>query len=1131
MVTTAPNPDPLGSETADQTDYLLRHLAEHLFAAGRFADLNTLITRHWMVLKRTWLGSDQSLTQDLDLAIAASRPMTAGELPRLFWHCLLSSTLNVLATNAPPERLGIIAAAGKVDEALAITDRVNEPLRKAWGLHHIATAVAEGGKPGAALPLWEQARSLATAQRPQPASGHLQEIGALTRRGELSAAADLLAIKATEGARTVDRTEEGRLLAAIARSMIETGLPTEGVVRAIEAAKPLFPEPGNQGADTHRGPWTGAASGLADIAETETLLRRRECAVATLRQAFECLRMADSELFRHEHTGMAALSAIVAGMARAEDRGGLQEVWRLLEDGDIPLAKYGKQAHGMAVFAQGCADGGDTWLARSALQAAWSRFLVLSRMPGVPRRRTRTSQILEPSSRVRPDVDTAAALALAAALVRARDEQTADGGAQSGQYPWLLPPDTEPFSAVDRLNLLGHLRRAGPGRMFVDWALAQVDAQVDRLQAAERAEVMEHTASSHQKRWTLRLAKGASRIGVPGAALITEHFRDAEMSEQEQRAAEPNRNAVCRCMAYAATAAALAVQGQRDLAAQRFVQAIRETTGLSFDREETEAAILELALRSGLAFDVGLASDNARRDWQFSGLYTDMAVILAGAGRNTAAAGALADAMRDLSDDADDFALDVAPMLASVGWRAGLEQLVSAALELSCPERQLTLAQLAKPLAQIGSPQDAKRLMRSASHFPPSIDGVLEKFAERPFILGAMAEAYAEMGQFRKGRRMTQKALSAVETITGKNLKGRLLRSAEKAYMRVTGASAAEIDDVTKEGPGDREELGMYLGLLARPAMLSGDERTIRRIVAWLETFGDPAERVTALIELVEFSIGGGIHLADSYWQILSQALADAVVVTDGLENALELLIRLATQQGEVGDAPGLEATVAAVGRLLPGPNEHDAQCVLAPALAAVGDHESVARACYLVESMADADWKQAVLPKVLLGLTRLLANELTACQSRQMMVAFGAALRAAETTTATGQTVEELAHFSLAMVQWARAPDLATRALIVARDHAEVLRDTNPEGLAQVAASFASAGRQREACELLSSGVIVARQLHEAGTLAPAGRGRILEYLRSAVPALAALDSSAVVLVDLWTQVHDIEDWWAGAP
>src|SRR5262249_19599770 len=144
------------------------------------------------------------------------------------------------------------------------------------------------------------------------------------------------------------------------------------------------------------------------------------------------------------------------------------------------------------------------------------------------------------------------------------------------------------------------------------------------------------------------------------------------------------------------------IQGQRDQAAQRFNQAIGEATHLSFNREETEAAVLELALRSGLASEVSSASDRDTRDWQFSGLYTDMALALAGAGRQAAAMGALKDAMRDFSDEASDFALDMGPKLALVGWHAGLEQAVSAALELPRPERQLTLARLARAFARAG---------------------------------------------------------------------------------------------------------------------------------------------------------------------------------------------------------------------------------------------------------------------------------------------------------------------------------------------------------------------------------------------------------------------------------------------
>ncbi|HIC94745.1 MAG TPA: ATP-binding protein, partial [Anaerolineae bacterium] len=129
-----------------ESDYALEHYAAHLFEAGRYGELHGLIDKEWMELKRRRTGSHRSFAADVDLAFRAAEEGGIKGLPRLVQCALLSATLGSLATQVPPEVLGVMARLGQARRALDYARLMVDLKRKAEALRLIGLALWEQGQ-------------------------------------------------------------------------------------------------------------------------------------------------------------------------------------------------------------------------------------------------------------------------------------------------------------------------------------------------------------------------------------------------------------------------------------------------------------------------------------------------------------------------------------------------------------------------------------------------------------------------------------------------------------------------------------------------------------------------------------------------------------------------------------------------------------------------------------------------------------------------------------------------------------------------------------------------------------------------------------------------------------------------
>ena len=110
------------------SEYAFKHYAEHLKISGRNPELYYLICKEWKGAKFARYSNHQSFSLDIDIAIQA-----AGEeinLPELVRVCLLYTTLGELATDVPPDILGVLARFGQAEGALGYAALVQDAARR-----------------------------------------------------------------------------------------------------------------------------------------------------------------------------------------------------------------------------------------------------------------------------------------------------------------------------------------------------------------------------------------------------------------------------------------------------------------------------------------------------------------------------------------------------------------------------------------------------------------------------------------------------------------------------------------------------------------------------------------------------------------------------------------------------------------------------------------------------------------------------------------------------------------------------------------------------------------------------------------------------------------------------------------
>jgi hypothetical protein len=129
-------------------DYRLLHLAAHLYAlGGDRGELYSLISRSYMLAKRSRFGSDRAFVADLGLALDAA---AAGPRPNLVQEIRLSliqATLGTAASDVPAEALGALAWVGETARALDYIAIIQDDWRKVLAYELVCGALLAHGPP------------------------------------------------------------------------------------------------------------------------------------------------------------------------------------------------------------------------------------------------------------------------------------------------------------------------------------------------------------------------------------------------------------------------------------------------------------------------------------------------------------------------------------------------------------------------------------------------------------------------------------------------------------------------------------------------------------------------------------------------------------------------------------------------------------------------------------------------------------------------------------------------------------------------------------------------------------------------------------------------------------------------
>jgi hypothetical protein len=146
-------------------NYLLEHVAGHLFLAGRggFEDLQALVSPGFRAAKNRRFLSDESFLLDLETAIEAAEQDGLAGLPRVLALSLGSAMLHARLTATPVGALVALARLGNESEALARLASVR-PMAAVSGLIAVARQRHAAGRRNEARSLLEQAAHRAVSQ-------------------------------------------------------------------------------------------------------------------------------------------------------------------------------------------------------------------------------------------------------------------------------------------------------------------------------------------------------------------------------------------------------------------------------------------------------------------------------------------------------------------------------------------------------------------------------------------------------------------------------------------------------------------------------------------------------------------------------------------------------------------------------------------------------------------------------------------------------------------------------------------------------------------------------------------------------------------------------------------------------
>lgn len=156
-------------------DYGLLYLAHHLYALREQdafrSQLHELICQPFMAVKRERTGSHRAFAADVALAIVAAAAETSRDaMVHLVRDVFVYVTLSSLATQVPPELLGVLVQLGQLERAEEYAELIQDGTRRseAYGaicgtLSEVVQALAQAGQQDRAAAAADQA--LAAAER------------------------------------------------------------------------------------------------------------------------------------------------------------------------------------------------------------------------------------------------------------------------------------------------------------------------------------------------------------------------------------------------------------------------------------------------------------------------------------------------------------------------------------------------------------------------------------------------------------------------------------------------------------------------------------------------------------------------------------------------------------------------------------------------------------------------------------------------------------------------------------------------------------------------------------------------------------------------------------------------------
>lgn len=182
-------------------DYLLRHLGQHLYKAGRYDDLLKQIEDPaWSRAQYAGLGSHAGYLGDLELGLQLAEGNGVRGLPLLIHYSFLDALVRASASEVNVDDIAAQAQAGALQPALERAEAIMEPAARASALAGVAQAALAAGQRALAARIIE--RGLAVADE-MPAglakfSVWIDFASKQVDLGNVSAARDLLS-KAAEG--------------------------------------------------------------------------------------------------------------------------------------------------------------------------------------------------------------------------------------------------------------------------------------------------------------------------------------------------------------------------------------------------------------------------------------------------------------------------------------------------------------------------------------------------------------------------------------------------------------------------------------------------------------------------------------------------------------------------------------------------------------------------------------------------------------------------------------------------------------------------------------------------------------------------------------------------------------------